>query len=287
MSSRTLRLVRALEGLEKPGEGELGELVEAAGLNKVLLGFLRSAGVEGEASRREEERYKRFSSVVGEVAGALRGLDYALHKFRKPVEHVSVDVDVLVDARQLPEAVKRLASRGFGVEVWEKYTVTMTRGRAIVDLYTHPSFAWVVYLDGEELLECCTEEFEWEGLELRGLTKEAEVVVTAAHAVYKEHVYLLADYFTVKKWLNKRALDLAGELGVEDSLRASTRLNELVDSGLVELPSRIPVSYLAGAYARKLFRDSVFRSTLVNALEYMLTERAGRSVKWRLTRASY
>ncbi len=287
MSSRTLRLVRALEGLEKPGEGELGELAEAAGLNKVLLGFLRSAGVEGEARRREEERYKWFRSVVGEVAGALRGLDYALHKFRKPVEHVSVDVDVLVDARQLPEAVKRLASRGFRVEVWEKYTVTMTRGRAIVDLYTHPSFAWVVYLDGEELLECCAEEFEWEGLELRGLTREAEVVVTAAHAVYKEHVYLLADYFTVKKWLNKRALDLARELGVEDSLRASTRLNELVDSGLVELPSRIPVSYLAGAYARKLFRDSVFRSTLVNALEYMLTERAGRSVKWRLTRASY
>ncbi|MGC8975364.1 MAG: nucleotidyltransferase family protein [Thermoprotei archaeon] len=287
MASKTMRLIRAIEGLEKPLAGEIRELAVLAGSNKVLLGFLRSTGVEDGTRLVEEGKYKRYRGVVAGVADALKGLDYALYKFRKPVEHVSVDVDVLINLKHLPKAVKKLVSRGFRVEVLEKYTVTLTRGRAIVDLYTHPAFAWVVYLDGGRLLECCVEEFEWEGLNLRGLTRDAEVVVAAAHAVYKEHIYLVLDYLTVKKWMSKRVLELASKLNVEDSLEIITSLNELVDRGLIELPFKIPVSYLAKAYLNKIVRDSDFRSTLTNILEYLLTKRAGVSVKWRLTRVSY
>ena len=63
-----------------------------------------------------------------------------------------------------PEAVRALASKGFRVTVREPYTVTLTRVGFIVDLYAHPSFAWVVYMGGRRLLGCCVEEVEISGL---------------------------------------------------------------------------------------------------------------------------
>jgi len=109
---------------------------------------------------REEARYRWFMGNAAEVVGALSGagVEYALHKFRKPLDHVSVDLDVLVRADDAPRAVKALVRRGFGVAVSEPYTVTLARRGFVVDLYTNPSFAWVVYMDGEGLLRCCVEE---------------------------------------------------------------------------------------------------------------------------------
>jgi hypothetical protein len=46
---------------------------------------------------REEARYRWFLRNTVEVVNALRGLEYALYKFRRPVEHVSVDLDILVE----------------------------------------------------------------------------------------------------------------------------------------------------------------------------------------------
>ncbi len=287
MPARTLELIGVLRGSRRPGAGELEALVELASANKVLLGLLRRAGVGGRLRALEEARYRRFAKGVAEVARALSGLDYALYKFRKPVEHVSVDVDVLVGAGDVGEAARRLVSRGFRVEVVERYTVTLRRGSAIVDLYTHPSFAWVIYLDGSELMRCCAEEFDFEGASVRGLTREAEAVVSAAHAVYKEHVYLLLDYFTVGEWLTRRALRLSEELGVADAVRVCRALNDLVDRGLAELPYRLPAGLLAEVYLRKLAGHPHFRGTLLNALRYLATRRVGRAVRWRLTRKTY
>ncbi|MEM1558594.1 MAG: hypothetical protein QXG12_08380 [Thermoproteota archaeon] len=53
----------------------------------------------------------------------------------------------------LSKAVKTLVDRGFRIEVLEPYSATMVRGGAIVDFYTHTSFAWIIYLNGESLLE--------------------------------------------------------------------------------------------------------------------------------------
>lgn len=163
----------------------------------------------------------------------LRGLDYAFYKFRKPLEHVSVDV--LVHYEHLLKAIKALASKDFRIEVSESYTVTMVKGGTIVDLYTHPSFAWIVYLDGERLLEETeTIDMNFTSVEAKALTKDAEVIVTAAHAIYKEHIYLLADYYVVKYWLNNRALSLARELGAEEVVKTALRLNEQIERGQIE-----------------------------------------------------
>jgi len=46
-------------------------------------------------------------------------------------------------------------------------------------------------LNGEDSLKC--------RVEARVFTREAEVVSVASHAVYKEHIYLLVDNFTIKE----------------------------------------------------------------------------------------
>jgi hypothetical protein len=114
-------------------------------------------------------------------------------KFKEPFERTPADLDVLIRVEDVLKAVRALVSRGFRVVVWELYTVTLVRGGFIVDLYTHPSFAWVVYMDGGKLLDCCVEEVNVRGLGAKALSREAEVAVAVAHVVYKERMVLLMD----------------------------------------------------------------------------------------------
>ena len=85
---------------------------------------------------REEARYKWFMRNVAKVIDALNkaGAEYALHKFRKPFDHVSVDLDILISVDGMSKAVKVLVRRGFKVAVPEPYTATLIRNGFIVDL---------------------------------------------------------------------------------------------------------------------------------------------------------
>ncbi|MEM4643465.1 MAG: hypothetical protein QXY51_02415, partial [Candidatus Bathyarchaeia archaeon] len=214
--------------------------------------------------------------------------DYAFYKFRKPVEHVSVDIDVLVRYEHLPKAVKALISKGFRIEVLEPYTVTMVKGETIVDLYTHPSFAWIVYLDGERLLEEAeTIEVEPVGMEVRALTREAEAVATAAHAIYKEHVYLLSDYYVTKKWLNGKALKLAGELHVEEVVRISLKLNDQIEQGLIETPVKLNLAQTIKTLTTKFMKDSSFRATSMNTIKLATKKRGVQQLIQRMKRKAY
>ena len=76
-------------------------------MNKLYLAYLRRVGgVLGDELELEESRFRWFMQNVLEVVKALKGLDYALYKFGRPVDHVSVDLDILVNARDIPRAVK-------------------------------------------------------------------------------------------------------------------------------------------------------------------------------------
>jgi len=285
--TKTLKLVESIDSGRIAG-GSIGELIELAKLNKVLLGFLRRVGYEGPLRVVEESLYRRYMAEVVRVTKALRGLDYALYKFRKPIEHVSVDIDVLVRYEHLLKAVKALASIGFRVEVLEPYTVTMVRGEAIVDLYTHPSFAWIVYLDGERLLEEVeTIEIDPVGVEVRALTVEAEAIATVAHAIYKEHMYLLSDYYVTREWLNTKALGLARELKAGEAVETALRLNEQIEKGLVEAPIKFTPVQSIEILARKFVEDSSFRATTINTLRLAMRKRTMQQLIWRIKRKTY
>jgi len=288
--TETLKLLRTLLGLYRPSVGEARRLAEVAKLNKLLLAYLRMVGdVLRDELIREEVRYRWFMRNAAEVIEALSkaGVEYALHKFRKPLGHVSVDLDILMSVDDVPKAVKALVRRGFEVAVSEPYTVTLVRNGFIVDLYTNPSFAWVVYMDGEKLLRCCVEEVEVNRVRANVLTREAEVVVTAAHAVYKEHLVLLMDCLLAWSWLKREAWDVAVEYGVEGALKALLEVCSLVRMGFVDTPHRLEPHVVFGVLTRKVLRDSLFRSTLPNILKYLVRRDSGLRILARLTRRSY
>jgi hypothetical protein len=289
--TETLRLLKTLLGLYKPSGGEVLRLAEVAKLNKLLLAYLRRVGdvLRGELVR-EEARYRWFMRNAAEVVDALNGagVEYALHKFRKPLDHVSVDIDILVKVDDIPKAVKALVRRGFEVAVSEPYTVTLVRRGFIVDLYTNPSFAWVVYMDSEGLLRCCVEEIEISGVKADALTKEAEVVVAAAHAIYKEHVVLLIDCLTVWAWGSRESWSLAERLGASKALEVLHSICRAIGAGYAEAPYRLSIGTTTKILSRKLVEDPIFRATTVNIVKYILKRRdIGARILSRILRKSY
>ena len=289
--TETLKLLRTLLGLYKPSAEEVRRLAEVAKLNKLLLAYLRRVGdaLRGELLR-EEARHRWFMRNATEVIEALNGagVEYALHKFRKPFDHVSVDLDILVRVNDIPKAVKALISRGFRAVVLEPYTVTLARNGFMVDLYTNPSFALVVYMDGEELLKCCVEEIEVDGVRANALTREAEVAVTAAHAIYKEHMVLLIDCLTMWAWTNREVWGLAEELSVGRALETLHSVCRAIGTGRAEAPHRLKPYVVANALAKKFVSDSIFRVTTLNVPRYILRRREiGAMLVGRLMRKSY
>jgi hypothetical protein len=282
----TVRLLRTLYGLYRPLGWEVERLAWLSRLNKVYLAYLRRVRSPDGELLREESRYRWFVGNTVEVVGAL-GVDYALFKFRRPVEHVSVDLDVLVDSGCVGRAVRALKSIGFEVVVSEPYTITLSRRGFTVDLYTQPSFAWTVYLDGGRLLREHREEFEIGGFRAYGLTREAEVVVAAAHAVYKEHMVLLLDCITAWTWTNKRTWSIALELRARGALEELLKACNMIREGLAEAPYKLKPHVILKAYTEKMIEDPVFRATTPNMLRYIVTCRAGAQILARLRRRSY
>jgi hypothetical protein len=289
--TKTLKLLKTLLGLYKPDAEEVHRLVEVAKLNKLLLAYLRRVGdvLRGELVR-EEARYRWFMKNVADVVDALNGagVGYALHKFRKPFDHVSVDLDILVKVDDVPKAVKALVRRGFKVAVSEPYTVTLVRRGFIVDLYTNPSFAWVVYMDGGKLLDCCVEEVDVEDLVAKALSREAEVAVVAAHAVYKEHLVLLTDCLTTWAWTNKEVWSLAERLGAGKALEILHSICKAIEAGYAEAPYKLSLGMVTKILSEKLVKDPVLRVTAINTLKYIFRRRdLGTRLLSRLLRESY
>jgi hypothetical protein len=286
MFGETLKLLKALEGLYKPKNEEVLKLAEVAKLNKLYLAFLRRVDVLHRDLLLEEARYKRYLKNAIEVSGALKNLNYAFYKFRKPVDHVSVDLDILISVDDAPKAARILRQLGFKAVVVEPYTVTLEKGNFIVDLYTQPSFAWIVYINGGKLLRYA-EDFELSGMWVRGISREAEVAVTAAHSIYKEHMVLLIDCLVAQKWMNKKTREIAAELKVEKALEKLLNICESVNRGLVEAPIRLKPPILLATFLEKAVKDSAFRATLPNATRYLMRRSIGADVLSRLTRKSY
>ena len=172
--------------------------------------------------------------------------------------------------------------------VYEPYTLTLERRGFIVDLYTEPSFAWVIYMNGGRLLRDHVEEVEVNGVSVQALTREAEVAVVAAHAIYKEHIVLLIDCLTMWSWLNRKAWSIATDFGVETALKELMKTCDLIKSGLLEAPCKVKPHVILKAYVEKTVKDPVFRATLPNVLNYVASQKtAGRDILNRLTRKSY
>ena len=145
-----------------------------------------------------------------------------------------------------------------------------------------------MYLDGEKLLRDYAEDIEVNGVWARALCREAEVVVVAAHAVYKEHIVLLIDCLLVWSWMNSKVWSIAGDLSVEKALRELLNICNLVKGEYIEVPYKLRLYRIVEMYLNKTVCDPFFCATLPNVLKYLfLMQGSGKRIVDRLTRRSY
>ena len=261
-------------------------LLTHARKNKVLLHLLRVLDIQGPLREQQESGMRRVIKVVQVISRLLKDYDYAFFKLIKPVSYVPADVDILVRACQAKKVVHEIMKLGYRVEVKDSYCITLIRGHSIIDSYVHPSLGSMVFIDGQKLLEhACIKEFN--GIEIRSLEEYAEALVAASHAIYKERIYTLNDYFTVGKWTSKKTIKLAQELGCEDALKAAINLNRRIRLGMLEAPYKIPLPLWLAMLMQKFRRDELTRATSTCLLRTLTSKRAGRMLMSRLTRETY
>ncbi len=257
-----------------------------ARLNKVLLHYLRVSGVDGEVRDSEEARLRAVVKIVEEVRDSLSGLNYAFFKLIKPVTYTPADVDVLIDPGDVREATIRLIKLGYRPLVAEPYTVTLTKGSINVDLYTNPSVGNIVYLNGDDLLKLKTIG-NYHGLKILTLTREAEVVVTATHAVYKEWLITLNDYATVKAWLSRGAVELCLRMRCVEALGLVLSIGESACSGLVEVPYRIKTPLALTLLTGRALKFKPTAATVPMAIKRLNDARIFDMIISKLSRSTY
>jgi hypothetical protein len=176
-------------------------------------------------------------------------------KFKKSFERVSVDLDILVKVEDTPRLLKPWFIGVLVLLSGNRTRLPLLEGDLLLT-FTHPSFTWVVYMDGEALLECCVEEVEVGNLGAKALSREV--------------------------W------GLAVDYGVEEALEELLRVCSLVRSGVEEAPCKLRPHAVLRAYVEKTMHDPSFRSTLPNILRYVITRRdIGEKIIARITRRSY
>jgi hypothetical protein len=216
----------------------------------------------------------------------LDGFSFAFFKLVKPLSYVPADVDVLVKYDEREEIIRRIEELGFRIKVKEPFCTTLAKDSFIIDVYVHPTLGGTAYMNGQRLLDYVSIK-EFNGIKIRTLESYAEALVSAAHAIYKERIYTLNDYFTVKEWATKETFKLAKELKCSSALELAIKINDAIENGLVEAPYKISMHTWAKLLVQKVLRDPLTRSTSKNLIKTLGTKRGIKSLNSKLTRESY
>jgi hypothetical protein len=138
-------------------------------------------------------------------------------------------------------------------------------------------------------LRCCApEKIEISGVKVNVLTRESEVVVVAAHAVYKEHMVLLIDCLTTWAWTNKEVWSLAEELGAVKALETLHSICRAIGAGYTEAPHKLSIATTTRILIEKFVEDPIFKATAINIVKYIFKYRdIGTRILSRILRESY
>jgi len=137
----------------------------------------------------------------------------------------------------------------------------------------------------EALEHASTREFS--GVEIKALENYAEAVIAASHAIYKERIYTLNDFFTVEEWASRKAMRLAQELNCEHVLEFAVNLNRRIRLGLIEMPYKIPLPLWLSMLLQKFQSDDLTKATLTNVLKTLTNKRAGKLLMSKFIRETY
>ncbi len=265
-----------------------GSILEHAAKNKILLHILRELNINNELRVDQEKKLKVIYSTLTSIWRKLIEFEgVSMIKFFKPIVYVPSDLDILVHEKDLVKTINILKDVGFHIQVVEPYCVTLINNNGvIVDLYIYPSFSNIIYLNRDILLENTTYVRVDDTL-IRTLNREAEVLITIAHAVYKENIITLNDYFTITEWFNNRVVDLAEASRILPAVSIVLEYLSIITKGLVEAPVKINLPRLMLIYIDKFLKDNLTRTSLIKVTERLRDKRFGSLILSKITRKTY
>lgn len=217
-------LVKSIGMPEKIKPLELGtqetlKLLPLAEANKIPLLFLKSVG-GGRGNIKKlvsyyESWYGKALSLAALVSDLLRdaNVSYTYFKTFKPFLFTPSDVDVLLSSkRDFEVAFRTLKDEGLRPLDRSTYGLTMFSPQhgLNLDLTTEVDVHGLTYLDKRLLFKHVTKR-KIKNQEIRTLEPCADLVSVAAHALYKEQIFTLGDYYTFALYSEHygRALNLA------------------------------------------------------------------------------
>jgi len=285
MNELTARLLNAVVNGAMP-DVSLDLLLIHAGKNKILLHLLRALNIQGSIRKQQELDISKVTRVVQILSKLLKDYNYAFFKLIKPISYVPADVDILIDESQAEKATHEIMRLGYTIAVKDPYCITLTKGDSIIDLYVHPSLGGIIIINGQRLLEhSCTMEFN--GTKVKSIEGYAEALVAASHAIYKERIYTLNDFFTIKEWASTKSFKMAEELSCKPALKLALTLNEKIEKGLLETPFKISVPHWLALLLQKVHDDRLSRASAINIIKALTKQNTRKALMAKFTRESY
>jgi len=252
----------------------------------------------------EYQRFLRINRVFVDVVNILSShdVDFAMFKSLRPYPFTTVDIDVII-FKDFEEATETLGKYGYRILGFgpESVTFSCPGGIVNVDLYREVAVSRVVYLDKNVLKKHVTNVMTPYG-EIVNLSPEADLIVFANHALVKEHMFTLADYFTIKGLLLKSDVAILSHLILETKSVYVMRIVfglvkdiiECVYGGREDKCPRLPLKFPPWIVARALWEKrgcAKSRRSWAYQFEYMLSfkrlNRIIRDIVSHITRLTY
>lgn len=307
---RKIGIPDVLEG--KPTTQVNQESTNLAKLNKIGLIYSNAIGNTPEEFT---NRYQLLIKTLAEVGNLLNsnGIAYCVFKTVKPFPTTPSDVDILVDNKaQIDNAASLLTSSGYRRTADDEYSITLER-EMIVDLQLQPSVSNLPYLSRRILMQNATLR-NVQGVDIRTLNDEAEIIVTACHSFYKEQMLTLSDYYTItilSERVNSDSLiELAKRmnaleaLGIIFNLCAQitksafetkalkvNRISEVLGSSyaplIYDMPFKFPFSLIVKLLISRASKDEDMRRMMMPALIRIASPSQLKKLVLHLTRKTY
>ena len=331
INCNTLRLLRAIgipNEIEKVHTAPMNalELFKEAKLNKIPLFFLHSAiNHNWQPSLKTEleyyiEKQRRTEELTILASQLLEDADipFTIFKTIKPFPYTPSDVDILLYSKSdLPKVFEVLKRNEIKPSSQDAYGVTMfsSKQKLNLDLTTRIAVSGFIYLDNKVLFEhICRSKVK--GIEVQTLDYPFELIVAAAHCLYKEQMYTLSDYYTfallsdfyedalnlIDKTHTLLALNVAFNLTYEITTAAfgsnshlSNKLKNFIqenptflkDSRLITIPIKYPPYIIIKALLKKIIEDPSSRRSLPTAVKYSIKPQFVSRIFGHVTRKSY
>ncbi len=215
MTSLTTSLLRLLLYCLEPSKHRVEDLYTYASRNKLaytLLHRITECGIDvkGKLAREYGKLSLLWEEIVGEahrVSLILEqgGVEHALFKTVKPYPTVTVDLDVLV-LGDVAKAYRILRSHGYRVVGVGPESITIASKNVNIDLYREVAVSRIIYFS-KEVLRKQVIKGVFGGLEVYMLKPEYDFIVTARHALIKEQMYTLADFYYTYTVLRNQGLE--------------------------------------------------------------------------------